>query len=75
MVRHPNRPLYLLFESALLFETGAWKSMDLTLLVTPEELRIRGSPGATGIPAEVTARMNHQWKMCKRAGKLYSPQR
>ncbi|NLX28181.1 MAG: dephospho-CoA kinase [Bacteroidales bacterium] len=55
---------YVLFESALLFETGTWKSMDLTLLVTaPEELRIHRVTRRDRVsPAEVTARMNHQWK-------------
>lgn len=54
---------YLLFESALLFETGSWKTMDATLLVTaPRELRIQRVMERDRVTREaVIARMNNQW--------------
>lgn len=55
---------YVLFESALLFETGTWHNMDLTLLVTaPCELRIQRVMQRDRLPREtVLARMHRQWE-------------
>lgn len=51
-------------ESALLFETGAYKRFDKTILVTaPEELRIKRVQSRDGFPeSEIRSRMNNQLK-------------
>lgn len=50
-------------EAAILFETGAHKNFDATLLVTaPKELRIKRVMDRDGVSREqVEARMNNQW--------------
>lgn len=54
---------YVLFESALLFETGSWRAMDAIMLVTaPRELRIQRVMERDQVTREaVIARMNNQW--------------
>lgn len=51
-------------EAAILFETGAYKTFDYTVLVTaPEELRIARVVSRDGTTKqEVQQRMNNQWK-------------
>ncbi len=54
---------YVLFESALLYETGSWKTMDAIVLVTaPRELRILRVMERDQVTREaVIARMDNQW--------------
>jgi dephospho-CoA kinase len=53
---------YVIEEAALLFESGGWKELDMTILVTaPEELRIRRIMKRDGIKrGDVLARLASQ---------------
>lgn len=54
---------YVVEEAAILFESGAYREMDLTVLATaPEEVRIRRVMVRDGIDRDsVLSRMGHQW--------------
>ncbi len=71
---HKNVP-YVVHEAAILFESGFYKMMDFTLLVTaPEVQRIRRVAARDGVSREmVIRRMEKQWseeKKAKLAGKV-----
>jgi dephospho-CoA kinase len=55
---------YVIYEAAILFESGHYKSLDKIILVTaPAEIRIKRVMERDGIPrADVLARMAHQWE-------------
>ena len=59
---HKNAP-YVVHEAAILFESGFYKMMDFTLLVTaPEVQRIRRATARDGVSREmVIRRMEKQW--------------
>jgi len=54
---------YVIYEAAILFETGGYKKCDAVILVTaPLETRIsRLQKRDQSSPAEIEARMQHQW--------------
>jgi dephospho-CoA kinase len=54
---------YAIYEAAILFETGLYKQLDITVLVTaPEPLRIKRVMQRDGIDeATVKARIKNQW--------------
>lgn len=54
---------YILYEAAILFETGRYKELDYTILVTaPEKTRIARVMKRDGVTEEqVKARMKNQW--------------
>ncbi len=55
---------YVIKEVAILFETGGYKSVDQTLLITaPKEVRLQRAMQRDQVAKEVIlARMNHQWE-------------
>lgn len=55
--------LYMIYEAAILFETGLYKQLDFTILVTaPEQLRINRVMKRDGMDeASVRNRMKNQW--------------
>jgi dephospho-CoA kinase len=55
--------LYVIDEAAILFETGIYKQLDFTVLVTaPEQLRIQRVMQRDGMDeASVRSRMKNQW--------------
>jgi dephospho-CoA kinase len=60
---------YLIYEAAILFETGGYKKCDATIIVTaPKELRIERllERDASSLE-EIEARMNNQWSDEKKA--------
>lgn len=59
---HSDKP-YLLKEAAILFETGTYKDLDATILITaPEEIRIQRVITRDGASREmVLERMKAQW--------------
>ena len=54
---------YIIDEAAILFETGIYKQLDFTILVTaPEQLRIKRVMQRDGIDeASIKSRMKNQW--------------
>lgn len=54
---------YVIYEAAILFETGSYKKCDLNILVTaPQKLRIeRLQKRDNSSRAEIRQRMDHQW--------------
>lgn len=65
---HSDRP-YILKEAAILFESGAYRSVQETVMVTaPEEVRIQRVVKRDGITgAEVRQRMDRQWPEARKA--------
>jgi dephospho-CoA kinase len=61
--RQQNTP-FILKEAAILFETGSYKQLDKTILVTaPEEVRINRVIQRDGLTkTEILERMQNQWK-------------
>lgn len=59
---------YTVYESALLFETGAYREFDVVVLVhAPREQRIARATARDGVDAEaVIARMDAQWTDAQR---------
>jgi dephospho-CoA kinase len=55
---------YVIKEVAILFETGGYKAIDQTLLITaPKEVRLQRAMQRDQVAKEVIlARMNHQWE-------------
>lgn len=55
---------YVIKEVAILFETGGYKAVDQTLLITaPKEVRLQRAMQRDQVAKEVIlARMNHQWE-------------
>ncbi len=55
---------YVIYEAAILFETGGYKNCDLSILVTaPKEIRIDRIQKRDGSSTdEIEARMNNQWE-------------
>lgn len=55
---------YVIKEVAILFETGGYKAVDQTLLITaPKEVRLQRAMLRDQVAKEVIfARMNHQWE-------------
>lgn len=60
---------YVLKEAAILFESGAYHAVDLTVLVVaPEELRVERVMKRDGVSKEeVMQRMNNQWTQERKA--------
>ncbi|MBK9290207.1 MAG: dephospho-CoA kinase [Bacteroidetes bacterium] len=60
---HRSQP-YVLYEAAILFETGRYKQLDYTILVTaPKDVRIERIKLRDGhSTAEIEARMQRQWE-------------
>ncbi|AVR43868.1 dephospho-CoA kinase [Christiangramia fulva] len=58
-----QKAAYVLYEAAILFETGAYKKVDFSILVTaPKETRIkRLQKRDNSSPEEIADRMNNQW--------------
>lgn len=54
---------YLIYEAAILFETGYYKQLDATILVVaPEELRLKRVISRDNVDEEsLRKRMGHQW--------------
>jgi dephospho-CoA kinase len=54
---------YLLYEAAIIFETGYYKQLNATILVTaPEKLRLKRVTERDQVDEEaVMKRMEHQW--------------
>ena len=59
---------FVIKEVAILFETGGYKNVDKTILITaPETIRIKRVMLRDGVTAEdVKARMRHQWTDAQR---------
>jgi dephospho-CoA kinase len=59
---HPSAE-YLIYEAAILFETGYYKQLDATILVVaPEELRLKRVISRDNVDEEsLRKRMGHQW--------------
>jgi dephospho-CoA kinase len=60
---------YVLKEAAILFESGAYQNVDITVLViAPEELRIQRVVERDGVSSEdVLKRMKNQWTQERKA--------
>jgi dephospho-CoA kinase len=60
---HSHKTSFVLKEAAILFETGIYKSLDKTILVTcPKEERInRVMKRDSATKEAIEARMNSQW--------------
>lgn len=65
---HKNHP-YVLKEAAILFESGAYHAVDITVLViAPEDLRIQRVMDRDGVAQEaVLSRMKNQWTQERKA--------
>ncbi len=61
---------YVIYEAAILFETGSYKNCDFSILVTaPKEIRIKRIQERDGSTTEeIEARMNNQWSDEEKAG-------
>ncbi|MFD1079672.1 dephospho-CoA kinase, partial [Longispora fulva] len=64
-----QKSTYLIYEAAILFETGGYKKCDFTVLVTaPHDIRIqRLQQRDNSTLEEIEARMNNQWSDEKKA--------
>lgn len=60
--QHAKEP-YVMKEAAILFESGAYQGVDITVLViAPEDIRIERVVGRDGVmPNDVRKRMANQW--------------
>lgn len=61
---------YVIYEAAILFETGGYKKCDLIILVTaPQKLRVeRLQKRDDSSKSEIQERMNNQWSDEKKSG-------